>query len=197
MDRSSGRARQSGASSTFVQADTANFRELVQRLTGPSEEARKSPPAQLSESNEAAAKAVGVKKPAFKLHERRQRTKLEIRLGVHVSKGPPFNLNLPATTSTSGDFSSPPPAPGVSPVGMSFSSMTLADGKLDIAAAVAAACLARSPSLTPSEEEEKAIAERRFYLHPSPRSRPGFVEPELLTLFPLTSPNSKELNDLI
>ncbi|KAK1310337.1 hypothetical protein QJS10_CPA08g01211 [Acorus calamus] len=24
-----------------------------------------------------------------------------------------------------------------------------------------------------SEEEEKAIRERRFYLHPSPRSRPG------------------------
>ncbi|THU46674.1 hypothetical protein C4D60_Mb09t07390 [Musa balbisiana] len=38
------------------------------------------------------------------------------------------------------------------------------------------------------EEEEKAIKERRFYLHPSPRSRSQNAEPELLPLFPLTSP---------
>ncbi|KAK6773127.1 hypothetical protein RDI58_028365 [Solanum bulbocastanum] len=38
-------------------------------------------------------------------------------------------------------------------------------------------------------EEEKAIKERRFYLHPSPRSKHGNAEePELLTLFPLSSP---------
>uniref|UniRef100_A0A0V0HHU1 Putative ovule protein n=1 Tax=Solanum chacoense TaxID=4108 RepID=A0A0V0HHU1_SOLCH len=38
-------------------------------------------------------------------------------------------------------------------------------------------------------EEEKAIKERRFYLHPSPRSKHGNAEePELLTLFPLISP---------
>ncbi|KAF8046984.1 hypothetical protein N665_3277s0002 [Sinapis alba] len=36
------------------------------------------------------------------------------------------------------------------------------------------------------DPEEKAIKERRFYLYPSPR----YTEPELLTLFPLTSPNS-------
>nr|CAD1842131.1 unnamed protein product [Ananas comosus var. bracteatus] len=48
-------------------------------------------------------------------------------------------------------------------------------------------------------EEERAIRERRFYLHPSPRSRvggaaataaPDSAEPELLPLFPLTSPGS-------
>nr|CAD1842157.1 unnamed protein product [Ananas comosus var. bracteatus] len=49
-------------------------------------------------------------------------------------------------------------------------------------------------------EEERAIRERRFYLHPSPRSRVGgavataasdAAEPELLPLFPLTSPGSR------
>ncbi|KAH0734126.1 hypothetical protein KY285_009833 [Solanum tuberosum] len=58
-----------------------------------------------------------------------------------------------------------------------------------------------SPSTRPNEraspsieminkvEEEKAIKERRFYLHPSPRSKHGNAEePELLTLFPLISP---------
>ncbi|CAN1194388.1 VQ motif-containing protein 33 [Linum perenne] len=42
--------------------------------------------------------------------------------------------------------------------------------------------------LSPSteEEEERAIADKRFYLHPSPL---GNVDPlELLPLFPLTSP---------
>jgi hypothetical protein len=43
-----------------------------------------------------------------------------------------------------------------------------------------------------SQEEEKAIKERRFCLHPSPRSRPGYSEPQLLTLFPLTSPKTSE-----
>lgn len=42
-----------------------------------------------------------------------------------------------------------------------------------------------------SEEEDKAIKERRFYLHPSPRSKVGYSEPELLALFPLQSPNNK------
>ncbi|KAI3786000.1 hypothetical protein L1987_45126 [Smallanthus sonchifolius] len=51
----------------------------------------------------------------------------------------------------------------------------------------------RSPAGTPTEEEEKAIAEKRFYLHPSPvtesKSKPK-PEPELLVLFPLNSPKS-------
>lgn len=44
-----------------------------------------------------------------------------------------------------------------------------------------------SPSVgSSSSEEEKAIAEKGFYLHPSPR--PEGSEPRLLSLFPVTSP---------
>ncbi|CDY44777.1 BnaC02g01100D [Brassica napus] len=117
------------------------FREIVQRLTGP------------SENNNAAAvpeatvikPATQKKKPTSKLHERRQcmRPKLEI-------VKPPLSFK---------------------PIGTTPSSKSDGD-KADI------------------DQEEKAIKERRFYLHPSPRSKPGFTEPELLTLFPLTSPNS-------
>ncbi|KAK1289348.1 hypothetical protein QJS10_CPB18g00327 [Acorus calamus] len=40
-----------------------------------------------------------------------------------------------------------------------------------------------------SEEEERAIAEKGFYLHPSPLSTPRVSDPpELLPLFPLRSP---------
>ncbi|KAI4366068.1 hypothetical protein MLD38_021993 [Melastoma candidum] len=37
---------------------------------------------------------------------------------------------------------------------------------------------------SPCLEEEKAIAEKRFYLHPSPRTMPRNAEPKLLQLFP-------------
>ncbi|KAG6410708.1 hypothetical protein SASPL_128774 [Salvia splendens] len=42
---------------------------------------------------------------------------------------------------------------------------------------------------TPSDEEERAIAEKGFYLHPNPfGTPPGSDPPELLPLFPLHSP---------
>ncbi|CAK7350574.1 unnamed protein product [Dovyalis caffra] len=39
-----------------------------------------------------------------------------------------------------------------------------------------------------TDAEEKAIKERGFYLHPSPGSTPRETEPRLLPLFPVTSP---------
>ncbi|KAM0940774.1 putative VQ motif-containing protein/13/19/31/33 [Dioscorea sansibarensis] len=49
-----------------------------------------------------------------------------------------------------------------------------------------------SSSCLNEAEEEKAIRERRFYLHPSPRSLSSRVsDPELLPLFPLTTPKSQ------
>ncbi|KAL0784139.1 hypothetical protein Bca101_000384 [Brassica carinata] len=123
---------------TFVHTDTDTFREVVQRLTGPSE----SNAAAVPEAT--AIKTAIQRKPTSKLHERRQcmRPKLEI-------VKPPLSLK-----PTEGDKADP------------------------------------DSCTTNNEEEERAIKERRFYLHPSPRSKPGYTEPELLTLFPLTSPNS-------
>ncbi|XP_038897860.1 VQ motif-containing protein 11-like [Benincasa hispida] len=44
---------------------------------------------------------------------------------------------------------------------------------------------------SPCEEEERAIAEKGFYLHPSPISTPGGSDPpHLLPLFPLSSPSN-------
>ncbi|CAG7891355.1 unnamed protein product [Brassica rapa] len=140
---------------TFVQTDTNTFREIVQRLTSP------------SENNAAAVPEATVikpatqkKKPTSKLHERRQcmRPKLEI-------VKPPLSFKHTGTTPSSKS--------GITTPSSLFSDLSLIEGdKADIG------------------QEEKAIKERRFYLHPSPRSKPGYTEPELLTLFPLTSPNS-------
>lgn len=47
----------------------------------------------------------------------------------------------------------------------------------------------RSPVIVVDRDaEEKAIAQKGFYLHPSPTSTPRDSEPRLLPLFPVTSP---------
>ncbi|KGN45253.1 VQ motif-containing protein 11 [Cucumis sativus] len=44
---------------------------------------------------------------------------------------------------------------------------------------------------SPCEEEERAIAEKGYYLHPSPINTPGGSDPpHLLPLFPLSSPSN-------
>ncbi|KAJ8765335.1 hypothetical protein K2173_012032 [Erythroxylum novogranatense] len=143
---------------TFVQTDTNAFREIVQRLTGP------------SESDPPAPKVSGVRRSTSKLHERRQylRPKLEIIKPA---------INFRPCTS---------PSPVGTPSSV-FSKLSIQEEENKEASAALE---------LNNEEEEKAIKERRFYLHPSPRSKPGYSEPELLTLFPLTSPTTSEKPEL-
>ncbi|XVF14670.1 hypothetical protein REPUB_Repub09cG0081700 [Reevesia pubescens] len=153
---------------TFVQTDTNTFREVVQLLTGPSE----------SDAHEGAStKGLGLKRPTSKLHERRQyiRPKLEI-------VKPPLSFKPATSPSRSGSSSLL-----TSPVGTPSTIFS----KLSLLEEESSEELAKS-ELNTEEEEEKAIKERRFYLHPSPRSRAGKAEPELLSLFPLTSPRTND-----
>ncbi|KAK1287653.1 hypothetical protein QJS10_CPB19g00101 [Acorus calamus] len=147
---------------TFVQADATTFRELVQRLTGPE------PSKNMAVTPPKAPGSGNGKRPAFKLHERRQYSKssklMIVRPSVTTSPSPTV-----LSPSTPGYTTSPL----ITPTGIA--NLTIFDGD-------------RVGFELNSEEEEKAIRERRFYLHPSPRSRPGEGEPELLHLFPLTSP---------
>ncbi|KAL2234592.1 VQ motif-containing protein 11 [Sesamum indicum] len=103
---------------------------------------------------------MGPRRPAFKLHERRPTArKLEIKLNNNNGAAA---LHSPSSARNRTVMASP-----VSP--------------LDYLAA-------RSPK-SPMEEEERAIAEKGFYLHPSLSSTPrGSDPPELLPLFPLHSP---------
>ncbi|XP_058090011.1 VQ motif-containing protein 31-like [Magnolia sinica] len=190
---------------TFVQADTNTFRELVQRLTGAPDEDRQaptvSPPTDTSKGTPqttSAQKPICVKRPTFKLHERRQysRPKLEIiKPGFHFKPGQPVHSpSKPGLQATEPGLSpsklvgfpttpanqSPSSTGYITSPSTDFSNLSILDrGKSD------------SSDLN-SEEEERAIKERRFYLHPSPRSRLGNAEPELLPLFPLTSPRAHE-----
>lgn len=131
----------SKAGTTYVQADSTCFRDLVQRLTGPSAPVRSPAP-----------------KSTEKLHERRKCYKPKIEIGIQFRH--PSNRFSPCSPSLSSSRAGP-------------NKRASSPSKIE--------------ELLNHEEEEKAIKEKRFYLHPSPRSKPRLTEePEaqLLTLFP-------------
>ncbi|KAJ4718463.1 putative VQ motif-containing protein [Melia azedarach] len=183
-------ATAAAVNTTFVQADPSTFRTIVQKLTGAPDDPStpKLPvthPARPISTNPSvpAAANIGPKRPTFKLHERRQTAKkLEIKLN-----------NTPTTNNVYSNayelcFYKQRSSFLVSPV-----------STLEFLTRVSP----RSPREefhargSPSkelceEEEEKAIAEKGFYLHPSPLSTPRGAEPELLPLFPLASPRAHD-----
>ncbi|GAV92553.1 VQ domain-containing protein, partial [Cephalotus follicularis] len=162
---------------TYVQADTNTFRDLVQKLTGLAGDTGKLPgtfPARLTSKPSLPGDPTGPRRSAFKLQERRQTMrKLEIKLGLtNLRNSQSHYTSSPSKTQR---VHSPIPSP-VTPLG-SESRFLLSSHTESLA----------SPTVL--EAEEKAIAEKGFYLHPSPLSTPrGSEAPELLTLFPLSSP---------
>ncbi|CAA0815984.1 VQ motif-containing protein 4 [Striga hermonthica] len=143
---------------TFVQATASNFNQVVQMLTGSSVTGGGGgiPP----------IKSTNQKKQGFKLYERRNSLKSGLMINTMLPAGfsgrrteilSPSMLDFPSLALLS------PPTP-------------LNGDSLERSAA------APSPTL----EEERAIAEKKFYFHPSPRTKSG--EPQLLPLFPVTSP---------
>lgn len=173
----------SPAPTTFVQADTTTFRELVQKLTGlTSSDTDKLPVTHPSRSSSNSKPSIPVdptapRRSPFKLQERRHTSrKLEIKLGLPT---PPRGSShcahfSPGRQTLRVDSSFPSP---VTPLGSEYMFFPGSG--------------TASPSSPALSEEEKAIAEKGFYLHPSPLSTPrGSDPPELLTLFP-TSPSQK------
>lgn len=163
---------------TFVQADTSTFKHVVQMLTGSSEPSK--PPPQDPVAPSSPAKNFSIppvkstpKKQGFRLYERRSSLKNSLMINTLM---PNFAHRKPEILSPSLlDF----PSLALSPV------TPLNDDAFEKSSS--------SPSLgNSSSEEEKAIAEKGFYLHPSPMSTPRDSEPQLLTLFPLTSPRVSE-----
>lgn len=154
------------AGTTFVQADSTCFRDLVQRLTGPS--GNPAPPPAKSPAP----------KPAQKLHERRKYK----QPNIEITKPFDFQFQPMMIPSTC-----PPTVCAASPGG------GYGPGSWSTPLPVGCSKKRTSPSalmelIINPREEERAIKEKRFYLHPSPRSKPRLEpEPELLTLFPTTT----------
>jgi len=166
---------------TFVQADTANFKLVVQRLTGsdtPSSAQNKPAKNHHHHHNNhggASGLAGGPKKPAFKLYER--------RIGKNNLK-----MIAPLAMAAAAAAGASPRKAGpevLSPSVLDFPSLALGSPVTPLVSDP----FNRSPaSASPGVEEaaeRAAIARKGFFLHPSPR---GAEPPRLLPLFPVTSP---------
>ncbi|CAB4278611.1 unnamed protein product [Prunus armeniaca] len=165
---------------TFIQTDTNTFREVVQRLTGSSSPL--SDPAQQAQLKRTSTSIPNnitnstVRKTktwsstqTCKLHERRQYMKMRPKLEIVKPPTMTFHSKPPSSSSSS------PSVPSPCTIFSKLSILQLEQ--------------AEENKSTNTQEEERAIQERRFYLHPSPC---GGRPPELLTLFPLTSPKSSQ-----
>uniref|UniRef100_A0A0A9GAQ4 VQ domain-containing protein n=1 Tax=Arundo donax TaxID=35708 RepID=A0A0A9GAQ4_ARUDO len=157
---------------TFVQADTSSFKQVVQMLTGAEQLAKNdAATAPTAAGNagvgcgQAASGPCRPKKPSFKLYERRSSLKMIAPLAM----GPPPSPRRVGTPEI------------LSPSVLDFPSL-----RLSPVTPLTGDPFNRSPASSSSEEAERAaIAERGFFLHPSPR---GAEAPRLLPLFPVTSP---------
>ncbi|XP_047947197.1 VQ motif-containing protein 4 [Salvia hispanica] len=147
---------------TFVQADTTTFKQVVQMLTGsPKPDPSPTPPRSGSGSGIGIPpiKSTNQKKQGFKLYERRN----SLKNGLIINT---FSPNYSNSNSNSNSKS-----PGIlSPSILDFPALML------------------SPVTPIINEEERAIADKKFYFHPSPRTAPE--PPQLLPLFPVTSPRA-------
>ncbi|KAG8386325.1 hypothetical protein BUALT_Bualt03G0137200 [Buddleja alternifolia] len=160
---------------TFVQADTSSFKHVVQMLTGASQTDHP-PPSRGGAASSATTipliKSTNQKRQGFKLYERRNSLKNGLMINTLVPGHNP-------------GFNSPRKHEILSPGILDFPALVLSPATpLNEDSLGKGASVAPSPSM----EEEKAIAEKKFYFHPSPRTAAENAEPQLLPLFPVTSP---------
>ncbi|XP_021902370.1 VQ motif-containing protein 4-like [Carica papaya] len=193
---------------TFVQADTSSFKQVVQMLTGSSETAKLASSAKPTAhhnnlQNEVYPKTHNIppiksipkkQNSGFKLYERRnslKNLKINPLNPIFAPNNSGFSPRKPEILSPSIlDF----PALVLSPV------TPLIPDPFDRSGAANYSgnncCFVNNNQGSnngnngnlDTDAEEKAIKEKGFYLHPSPASTPRDSEPRLLPLFPVTSP---------
>lgn len=160
---------------TFVQADTSSFKKVVQMLTGSSETTKQTRPDSTTKNLIPPIKTGQNKKPS-KLYERRNSFK-------------PFKISPLIPGFTNGFSGSPrkPTTPEIlSPGMLNFPSLVLSP-VTPLVPDLFTPVTRDDPNLN-VEAEDKAIAKKGFYLHPSPANTPRRdSEPRLLSLFPVTS----------
>ncbi|PKA51680.1 hypothetical protein AXF42_Ash003047 [Apostasia shenzhenica] len=171
---------------TFVHADTSSFKQVVQMLTGSAETAAatastifSAPPPPTPQAKNLIpppGKATGPKKQAFKLYERRGSLR---NLKV-------INPLMPTLASAGGSFSPRKQPEILSPSMLDFPSLVLSPVTPLIPDPFNRSPHPPAGSAAAISAEDRAIAQKSFYLHPSPRS--NRQPPQLLSLFPETSP---------
>ncbi|CAL9099553.1 unnamed protein product, partial [Musa textilis] len=174
---------------TFVHADASSFKQVVQMLTGSAETAAAAAAANSTAEKSSVApatKVTGPKKAAFKLYERRSRVKNLKMIGPLI----PTLLDSNPNSPVAGAAVSPRKLPEVpSPSTLDFPSLSLSPVTPLIPDPFERPPLRGTDSA--KWAEDRAIAEKGFYLHPSQRTeRRDGQPPRLLPLFPVTSPKA-------
>ncbi|WOK91436.1 VQ motif-containing protein 4-like [Canna indica] len=167
---------------TFIQADTSSFKQVVQMLTGSADTAAKHASAAPKNPPAASKVPTGPKKPAFKLYERRGSLKNLKMIGPAI---PSFVASSTAASSPRKQQLTKVPSPSV----LDFPSLAISPVTPLVPDLFNRKQTPCASSAAARSAEDRAIAEKGFYLHPSPRTTPREAEPpRLLPLFPLTSP---------
>ncbi|KAH6758081.1 VQ motif-containing protein [Perilla frutescens var. hirtella] len=168
---------------TFVQADTSSFKQVVQMLTGSAETAARPEPVR---SPIPPIKTGPRKdKSSSKLYERRNSLK-----NFKISPLPPGVVSTRPGFLAGYAGSPRPGTPEIlSPSILDFPSLVLSPVTPLIPDPFNRAAAANnSNNNLDMMAEDKAIQDKGFYLHPSPANTPRDSEPRLLPLFPVTSP---------
>ncbi|KAL8511487.1 hypothetical protein ACS0TY_018040 [Phlomoides rotata] len=157
---------------TFVQADTSSFKQVVQMLTGSNEAARRPdsprhpiPPIKTGPRKDKSASS--------RLYERRNSFR---NFKISPLGNTPHGLLFPG-------YSASPRPEILSPSILDFPSLMLSP-----VTPLIPDPFNREVNRVNTVAEDKAIKEKGFYLHPSPATTPRESEPRLLPLFPVTSP---------
>ncbi|XP_010502738.1 PREDICTED: VQ motif-containing protein 19-like [Camelina sativa] len=178
---------------TFVQADTSSFKQVVQMLTGTS--SPRSPDSQRPPTTPSGKgnfvippfKTVQPKKHsgANKLYERRSH-------GGFNNHNLIKNSLMINTLMIGGGSGSPRFSPRnqdiLSPSCLDFPKLALNSPVTPLKQGNSGNDGDPFDRMSPLSEEERAIADKGYYLHQSPISTPRESEPQLLPLFPVTSP---------
>ncbi|GAU42851.1 hypothetical protein TSUD_387440 [Trifolium subterraneum] len=184
---------------TFVQADTNSFKQVVQMLTGSLETSKQASTTTttttLNKSNHhhnniPPIKSITTKQQGFKLYERRN----SLHKNLNINPLSPTTIFSSANNNSS--FSPRNKPEILSPSILDFPSLVLSPVTPLIPdpfnrSGSNGSSAARSGCLN-AEAEDKAIKEKGFFLHPSPVSTPrdSSEPPRLLPLFPTTSPRA-------
>ncbi|CAH8360321.1 unnamed protein product [Eruca vesicaria subsp. sativa] len=187
---------------TFVQAETSTFKQVVQMLTGSSSTDTNTgkhheAPSPVN-NNKGGFSIPPIKKTnSFKLYERRQNNNNNM-----IAKNDLMINTLRLQNSQRLMINNGHQSPIFSPRNSSSENVLLSPSMLDFPKLGLNSPVTplrsnddpfnkSSPlSLESSSEEDKAIAEKGFYLHPSPVSTPRDAQPLLLPLFPVTYPRN-------
>ncbi|XP_054792462.1 VQ motif-containing protein 4-like isoform X1 [Prosopis cineraria] len=168
---------------TFVQANTSSFKQVVQMLTGSSDTVKHA-----SASKPASDSKTHI--PPIKSIPKKQQQQQQSGLELYKRRKSLKNLNISPLIPSFGSGFSPRKPDILSPSILDFPSLVLSPvtpllpDPFDRSAPGTG-----SPGLD-REAEERAIKEKGFFLHPSPGTTPRDAEPRLLSLFPTTSPRA-------